>query len=285
MRAKRWGRILTVISSGVIQPIPILGISNTLRGLAGRLVENAVLEVAADGITANILVPGRIDTERVRMTDEAVAAKQGLSVDEVQKRSFATIPLGPLRQHRRVWCALAAFRRERQGQLHDRRDDPRRRRYRAVVVGYHEETSMSLTRPSLRLTYEGAQTLLAAAVAYARRWAFRNVSRCVDDGCNLLAFARMDGARVLSIASAQRKAMTAASTGKPTGNFPADIEIKLAIATDGEMVNLLGGLPVIVDGHIVGGIGVGSGTGEQDREVANVALRALSGAQTFSFSG
>ena len=103
----------------------------------------------------------------------------------------------------------------------------------------------------------------------------------VDDGCNLLAFARMDGARVLSITSAQRKAMTAAATGKPTGNFPANIELKLAIATDGEMVNLLGGLPVIIDGHVVGGIGVGSGTGEQDREVASAALRTLPNAQTF----
>jgi len=140
---------------------------------------------------------------------------------------------------------------------------------------------MSLTRPSLRLTYEGAQTLLAAAVAYAKEMGVPQCIAVVDDGCNLLAFARMDGARVLSITSAQRKAMTAAATGKPTGNFPADIELKLAIATDGEMVNLLGGLPVIIDGHVVGGIGVGSGTGEQDREVASAALRTLPNAQTF----
>lgn len=94
MRAKRWGRILTVISSGVIQPIPILGISNTLRASLVGWSKTLSSEVAADGITANVLVPGRIDTERVRMTDEAVAAKQGLSVEEVQKRSTSTIPLG-----------------------------------------------------------------------------------------------------------------------------------------------------------------------------------------------
>ena len=46
-------------------------------------------------------------------------------------------------------------------------------------------------------------------------------------------------------------------------------------------INLPGGLPIIVDGHVIGGIGVGSGTGEQDREVANAALAALPGARRF----
>ena len=65
------------------------------------------------------------------------------------------------------------------------------------------------------------------------------------------------------------------------GNIAAGIDIKLAIATQGKRINLPGGLPVIVDGHVIGGIGVGSGTGEQDREVANAALGAFSGAKTF----
>jgi 3-oxoacyl-[acyl-carrier protein] reductase len=94
MRRHRWGRILTVISSGVIQPIPILGISNALRASLVGWSKTLSSEVAADGITANILVPGRIDTERVRMTDAAVAAQQNIPVEEVKKRSTATIPLG-----------------------------------------------------------------------------------------------------------------------------------------------------------------------------------------------
>jgi uncharacterized protein GlcG (DUF336 family) len=140
---------------------------------------------------------------------------------------------------------------------------------------------MSKTRTSLRLTYEGAQSLLAAAIAHAAGMGVPQCITVVDDGCNMLAFARMDGGRVLSIKSAQRKAMTAAATGKPTGEIHHDIELKLAIATDGEMVNLMGGLPVIVDGQVIGGIGVGSGTGAQDREVANAALLSFAGAQTF----
>jgi hypothetical protein len=50
---------------------------------------------------------------------------------------------------------------------------------------------------------------------------------------------------------------------------------------DPRQANLPGGLPIIVDGHVVGGIGVGLGTGEQDREVANAALAAIPGARRF----
>lgn len=140
---------------------------------------------------------------------------------------------------------------------------------------------VSATKTVLRLTYEGAQQLLAAAVGHAAKMGVPQCIAIVDDGCNLLAFARMDGARVLSITSAQRKAMTAATTGKPTGDIHHEIEIKLAIATDGAIVNLMGGLPIIVEGQVIGGIGIGSGTGEQDREIANAALASFAGAKVF----
>ena len=94
MRARRWGRILTVISSGVIQPIPILAISNSLRASLVSWSKTLSAEIAADGVTANILVPGRIDTERVRLTDEATAKKEGIPIEAVAQRSAATIPMG-----------------------------------------------------------------------------------------------------------------------------------------------------------------------------------------------
>ena len=56
---------------------------------------------------------------------------------------------------------------------------------------------------------------------------------------------------------------------------------KLAIATEGKRINLPGGLPIIVDGHLIGGIGVGSGSGAQDLEVAKVGIAALAGTQSF----
>jgi 3-oxoacyl-[acyl-carrier protein] reductase len=94
MRARKWGRVLTVVSSGVMQPIPILAISNSLRAAVVGWSKTLSSEVATDGVTVNILVPGRIDTERVRLTDAATADKQGLPVETVRARSTATIPMG-----------------------------------------------------------------------------------------------------------------------------------------------------------------------------------------------
>jgi uncharacterized protein GlcG (DUF336 family) len=140
---------------------------------------------------------------------------------------------------------------------------------------------MADTAPSLKLTIDGAMKLLNAAMAKAREM---NVPQCiciVDAGGHLLTMARMDGAFALSIDTALRKAQTAAAYGIPTGDIAAGIDIKLAIATEGKRVNLLGGLPVIVDGHVIGGIGVGSGTGEQDKEIAKAAVAAFPGAKRY----
>jgi uncharacterized protein GlcG (DUF336 family) len=142
---------------------------------------------------------------------------------------------------------------------------------------------MADTAPSIKLTFEGAHKLLHAAIAKAKEI---NVPECicvVDAGGQLITMARMDGAFALSIDTALRKAQTAASYGIPTGGIAAGIDIKLAIATEGKRINLPGGLPVIVDGHVIGGIGVGSGTGEQDREVGEAALGAIAGAKRFTF--
>src|SRR5262249_23510239 len=137
------------------------------------------------------------------------------------------------------------------------------------------------TAASLKLTIDGAMKLLQAAMAKARDM---NVPQCicvVDAGGHLLAFARMDGAFALSVDTPMRKAQTAAAYGVAPGGIASGIDLKLAIATEGRRINLPGGLPVIVDGHVIGGIGVGSGTGEQDKEVAKAALAAFAGAQRF----
>ncbi|MEE2971480.1 MAG: heme-binding protein [Pseudomonadota bacterium] len=102
-----------------------------------------------------------------------------------------------------------------------------------------------------------------------------------DDGGRLLAFVRMDRAKFLSIQSSHYKAITAVSSGVPTGGVDADVEMKLAHASSGQLVNLKGGVPIIVDGMLIGGIGVGSGTGEQDLEVAKAGIAAIAGATAF----
>ncbi|MFT3718542.1 GlcG/HbpS family heme-binding protein [Pseudorhodoferax sp.] len=134
---------------------------------------------------------------------------------------------------------------------------------------------MPLTASRIRLTDEGATLLVEAAAAKARAMGQPQCIAVVDEGCNLLAYLRMDGAKLLSRESAIRKAMTAASGRVPTGQLAEGLDARLALATDGRVTNLQGGLPIVLHGQVVGGIGIGSGTGAQDAEVAEAALAAL----------
>jgi glc operon protein GlcG len=133
----------------------------------------------------------------------------------------------------------------------------------------------------LRLTHAGAMKIIDAGVKKAVAMGKPQCIAVVDDGGNLLAFTRMDGAKILSIESAIRKAATAASSRAPTGGIQGDLEFRLAHATSGKLVNLKGGLPIIVDGITIGGIGVGSQTGEEDLEVTKAGLAAIEGAKRF----
>lgn len=135
--------------------------------------------------------------------------------------------------------------------------------------------------PSARLTRAGAHRILEAAVAKAEEIGQPECIAIVDAGGHLIAFTRMDGAFALSTDTALAKAATAAIYRAPTGLMPEGVDIRLAVATQGKRINLPGGLPIVVDGTCLGGIGVGSGTGEQDRIVANAGLAALAGAETF----
>ena len=94
MREKGWGRIVTVASSGIQQPIPNLALSNMIRSALVGWSKSVANEVANSGITCNILVPGRIHTNRVDIIDAANADKLGCSIEEVRQASFSTIPIG-----------------------------------------------------------------------------------------------------------------------------------------------------------------------------------------------
>lgn len=94
MRARRFGRILLVVSSGVIQPIPNLAISNALRSALVGWAKTLAGEVAADGVTVNCLAPGRIATDRIVEFDQTRARREGITVEQAQKLSIATIPAG-----------------------------------------------------------------------------------------------------------------------------------------------------------------------------------------------
>ncbi len=94
MRARGWGRIVTIASSSVIQPIPQLGISNTLRASLVAWSKSLSNEVAAEGVTVNVVLPGRIRTSRVEELDRLAAERQGQPVEETVRQTEATIPAG-----------------------------------------------------------------------------------------------------------------------------------------------------------------------------------------------
>lgn len=93
MKSQGWGRIITSTSSGVIAPIPNLAISNTLRMSLLGWSKTLSSEVAADGITVNVILPGRIATERVAQLDAIRAKNTGSTIQEVTEKSRMTIPM------------------------------------------------------------------------------------------------------------------------------------------------------------------------------------------------
>ena len=94
MKQKKFGRIILVISSGVQQPIPNLGISNALRASLVGWAKTLSREVAADGITVNSVAPGRVRTPRLTNVDAARAKAENVSVDVIETRSLTEIPMG-----------------------------------------------------------------------------------------------------------------------------------------------------------------------------------------------
>ena len=93
MRRKHWGRIITSTSSGVIVPIPNLGISNALRLSLVGWSKTLAREVGPDGVTANIVLPGRIATTRITFLDEQKAKRETRAVEDVARESAESIPL------------------------------------------------------------------------------------------------------------------------------------------------------------------------------------------------
>ena len=107
MRSRGWGRIITSASSGVIAPIPNLGLSNALRGSLLGWSKTLAREVAADGVTCNVVVPGRIGTQRTKFLDQAKAEREWRSVEEISAESVASIPVGRYGEPREYAAAVA----------------------------------------------------------------------------------------------------------------------------------------------------------------------------------
>ena len=122
--------------------------------------------------------------------------------------------------------------------------------------------------------------MLRAAIERANAMETPQCVAVVDPAGQLLAFVRMDGAKFLSIVTSQRKAMTAANRRTATGGIRPEHAVELALVSSGNVTNLKGGLPIEVDGHVIGAVGVSSGSGAQDLEVAQAGVAAIPGART-----
>ena len=140
-----------------------------------------------------------------------------------------------------------------------------------------------MIRQAPKLTHKGARAIVEAAEAKGRQIGVPQCIAVVDEGGHLLAFSRMDGGKISSVQVALTKAVSAATRRSPTGPMPSAqdpsvlLSIGLPLATGGSITPIRGGLPIVVDGQVVGGIGVSSGTEDQDVECAEAGLAALKG--------
>ena len=94
MTARGGGAILMSTSSSVKEPIQNLGLSTVLRASVSALAKTLALELAASGIRVNQIVPGRIDTDRVRQLERSTARSRASRAEQAKAKSMPTIPMG-----------------------------------------------------------------------------------------------------------------------------------------------------------------------------------------------
>jgi len=134
----------------------------------------------------------------------------------------------------------------------------------------------------MKLTLEGAKLMLLASERKARQIGVPMDIAIVDEGGNLLAFERMDGAKITGIDIAINKAFTAAASRRGTHEYaevasPGKPAFGIHVSNQCRFVIFGGGLPILVKEEVIAGIGCSSGTAEQDRLVAQAGIDALPG--------
>ena len=128
-----------------------------------------------------------------------------------------------------------------------------------------------------RLDLADARILIEGAAEKAREIGVPMCIAVVDESGTLIAFERMDGGKVTSVTIAQDKAFTAAAARKAThdynaANVPGNLAFGIHTEVGGRLSTVGGGLPVMVDGEVVGGIGLSSGTPQQDMDCAQAGI-------------
>jgi len=131
-----------------------------------------------------------------------------------------------------------------------------------------------------RLDLTDARKLIRGAAAKAKKIGVPMCIAITDEAGNMIAFERMDGAKILSVDLSADKAFTAAVSRRPTHEYnelcqPGSLVFGIHTSSGGRFSTVGGGYPVIVRGAVVGAIGLSGGAAEQDMECAEAALKAL----------
>lgn len=106
MRAQKYGRIINIISTSVREPIPGLGVSNTIRGAVASWAKTLSRELGPDGITVNNVLPGYTDTERLQQLFANAAQNKGHALDEEIRIRLSEVPLGRFAQPAEIAAAV-----------------------------------------------------------------------------------------------------------------------------------------------------------------------------------
>ena len=148
-----------------------------------------------------------------------------------------------------------------------------------------ETTGPLVARNQMRLNLAGAEAVVRGARAQSTAMNLKVNIAVVDDGGHLLAFARMDGARPASSYTAITKATASATLRSetrplPPGSTSPDPLLNLSVQnaaamSGGKFTTLYGGIPIVVEEQVIGAVGVGGATGEQDAEIARAGVSAF----------
>lgn len=129
--------------------------------------------------------------------------------------------------------------------------------------------------PTFRLTHEATMKMLAAGVARADEIGVKVALAVCNQSCEIIGYLVMDGAKHFAGRTTTKKAKTAASQREATGYAEEHRVLSMQIRMDGEFTNVRGGFPIIVHGQVIGGIGAGGATQEEDADIAQAALSAF----------
>ena len=143
-----------------------------------------------------------------------------------------------------------------------------------------DELTTATMRPTISAAW--AETMISAATSRAAAISVAVTVVVVDESGVVKSMTRMDGAPLVSVQTGINKAYAAAAIGMPPDDFYSAIEADGAavasFATRPGLALVAGGLPVVVDGQVAGGVGVaGAMTGAEDRSIAEAAVAAVTG--------